>query len=502
VTTHKKIVLAALEAVAEGRLESATESLRTLDRAFLRGRLDHYLRHGTAKQESAAAILWKHSFPDPSHAGPNEATIVPVSAPSLGSQPLPTRIDLDAPEPFLAWLTAWKDSPGPLVMDTLDLAQVWGLVGLASACLPDRPDRPSVDFGTESRPSAARFAHAVGFDALVTGKRPFVPRDAERTVPLRRVRRYSEIESTADEMSHLIVPSGTPDLQHAAGEVRRSVKYVLVELLRNVIQHSEDPLGGVAAAQLMDRGPYVQRPKIQVAVADSGIGIPAHLRRMHEGLDDARTALERALWPHISGAFPAGLTGTLDNAGLGLFFIAETAKRSQGRLLVASRGAALVLAPRDDQRVVPRFLQPSAIGFPGTLVAFEVALDAVRDYAEMHRAIIDAARDRTPARVIHRWVRFELPPGTIERIRVADLHENTAEAAKLSRERISPAIVARRGFVLDFSSIEICTQSFLHALLYEALRLAWALRTPIYAVHAEGPVRSGIEFLESYALAG
>lgn len=38
--------------------------------------------------------------------------------------------------------------------------------------------------------------------------------------------------------------------------------------------------------------------------------------------------------------------------------------------------------------------------------------------------------------------------------------------------------------------------------MYEAVRLEWAMRTPIYVAQADGPVRSGIEFLESYALRG
>lgn len=54
--------------------------------------------------------------------------------------------------------------------------------------------------------------------------------------------------------------------------------------------------------------------------------------------------------------------------------------------------------------------------------------------------------------------------------------------------------------MLNFEGMEIATQSFLHALLFESLRVAWALRVPIYVRNAAAAVREGLDFLESYAL--
>ena len=90
------------------------------------------------------------------------------------------------------------------------------------------------------------------------------------------------------------------------------MKYVIVELLRNVIQHSMDRLGGVVAAQRMDD----QDPRaLQVAVADAGVGIFEAMHEKHPSLRDHREALEKALWPRISGTFEEGLTGSQQNAG-------------------------------------------------------------------------------------------------------------------------------------------------------------------------------------------
>lgn len=88
------------------------------------------------------------------------------------------------------------------------------------------------------------------------------------------------------------------------------------------------------------------------------------------------------------------------------------------------------------------------------------------------------------------------------RVALADIAGDTPKAATLARDRITPSILAKAPVVLDFSGLELCTQSFLHALLFEPVRLAWALRVPIHIVHADPAVVEGLRFLEAYALGG
>ncbi|MCC6214674.1 MAG: hypothetical protein IT376_07380 [Polyangiaceae bacterium] len=67
---------------------------------------------------------------------------------------------------------------------------------------------------------------------------------------------------------------------------------------------------------------------------------------------------------------------------------------------------------------------------------------------------------------------------------------------------IRPAVLAKRTVELDFQGMDLCTQSWLHALLFEPVRLAWALRVPIHVVNADAAVVEGLRFLEAYALGG
>jgi hypothetical protein len=55
---------------------------------------------------------------------------------------------------------------------------------------------------------------------------------------------------------------------------------------------------------------------------------------------------------------------------------------------------------------------------------------------------------------------------------------------------------------LDFRTMRVCTQSFLHALLHETVRLAWARKVPMFVINASPAVRAQLELVEGYSLGG
>ena len=81
--------------------------------------------------------------------------------------------------------------------------------------------------------AAGRFALAIGASDLVRGVSPAAPGEAGRTAKLRRVTAFAEIEAAASEVSALLVRSDE------GRDTRLTMKYVIVELLRNVIQHRQ-----------------------------------------------------------------------------------------------------------------------------------------------------------------------------------------------------------------------------------------------------------------------
>ncbi|MCA9298890.1 MAG: hypothetical protein KDA28_07480, partial [Phycisphaerales bacterium] len=80
--------------------------------------------------------------------------------------------------------------------------------------------------------------------------------------------------------------------------------------------------------------------------------------------------------------------------------------------------------------------------------------------------------------------------------------EDVERAHELSRTSLQPLLFARKPIALDFRNMRVCTQSFLHALLFEAIRLSWATQTPIYVEQASPGVETGIRLVDNYARGG
>jgi anti-sigma regulatory factor (Ser/Thr protein kinase) len=353
--------------------------------------------------------------------------------------------------------------------------------------------RSLIDDLLRGEPQALRSALV---KTLIPDLSTFDPKAFEARFLRKLVTGFEVIEKLAHDISLRFVPSDEFE------DTRHTIRYVIVELLRNALQHSQSPSEPMIMVDLANV--EQERTMVQVAVVDAGIGIPASLRTYHPKLANAEEALEKALWPHISGTFEEGLTGTQQNAGMGLFFISEMAKLTGGNLLIATRGATLLLSGFTDEEGghTLRIVEPRGTGFPGTLVVFELPVGSVVDYPALIETIKERAKQRTPARATARWLRFDPAPAGTAVIEVRTRAEDTPAAIRAAQEELTPRILRREIVTLDFAGLSIVTQSFVHSLLFEPLRLAWALRTPIHVTNVEPAVKSTLELLENYALAG
>ncbi len=117
--------------------------------------------------------------------------------------------------------------------------------------------------------------------------------------------------------------------------------------------------------------------------------------------------------------------------------------------------------------------------------------------------ITDRAKERTPQRAVKGWFQFDqAPPTDAQRFVVSVAAEDTVAAESWAQEALQPAVLKGRPIVLNFANVKAATQSYLHSLLFEVVRLAWAKRVPIHVVNARPAVQSSLELLEQYALGG
>ncbi|MCP4504634.1 MAG: sensor histidine kinase [Deltaproteobacteria bacterium] len=395
-------------------------------------------------------------------------------------------LSLEHAETALTWLNDVYSNDGT-GFEQVQACDIFVLVGLAALA---RNEALQVDVSEQN--TLGRFAHAVGFDEVISTAKPFAPTEKGRTVSLARFTKHDQYEQAVTSIVKLIFPVMGNE------EAQQTLRYVLIELFRNVNQHSRDPLGGVVAAQVQEDG------SVQVAIADCGVGIPQALAGMHPSLGEPAAALNRAICAHISGSFAEGETGGGQNAGMGLFFISEMTKLVAGTLLVASRGDALLLRSNPEE-LHDNHLRTLGLGYPGTLVAFSLFPENVGDFDGILEKVNENARRYTPKSSGRtHWLSFEgddFQSSDALQLMIAVASEDTVAAAEFATNTLEKQLLQRQALQLNFRNLKVCTQSFLHALLYEPVRLAWALKVPVQILNATPAVKGGLRLLENYALA-
>lgn len=228
---------------------------------------------------------------------------------------------------------------------------------------------------------STRYLERMGLFALMgieSGIAVTAHEPAGRFVPLRRIR-------TNDELNDFVVDV-VPLLHAKPGEVA-AVKYVLYELVRNVLEHARTRDGAVVSAQVVPRD-----GRLLIGVADSGIGIRASLSRSHPVTND-RSAMRLAFRPGVTGV-SRRLGGNETNGGAGLFFMKTIATVARNHLvaisggtmfkLLTSRHPGVIEGDIERDRATWRELQ---VPWQGTAVGIDLAVTDDRTFASLLAAI-------------------------------------------------------------------------------------------------------------------
>ncbi len=247
--------------------------------------------------------------------------------------------------------------------------------------------------------SSGHYLERMGLFHLMGKPSPFAiveHESAGRFVPL------TLIKSQADQSAFIsdIIP-----LLHLAPDQADAIKYVVGELLRNVLEHAKSPVGAVVAAQY-----YKASNTVRIGICDGGIGIRKSLGASWPTSNDIE-AIKLALAPGITGTTRRE-GGTETNAGAGLFFIKSMASVSRNYfLLYSGTGLYKLLLRRPTKRFPRLYADPSrdrhaetnaAPQFDGTLVAVDLSLDQTDQFQDLLRVIrrtySDAVKERRKAR--------------------------------------------------------------------------------------------------------
>jgi anti-sigma regulatory factor (Ser/Thr protein kinase) len=174
-------------------------------------------------------------------------------------------------------------------------------------------------------------------------------------------------------------------LLHASPTEAGPIKYVITELVRNVLEHATSPVGAMVCAQY-----FAATNRLSLGVADLGVGIFDSITRFHAAATDL-DAIHLALRPGVTGA-TSHFGGNEQNAGAGLFFTKSIARVSRNFFVVYSGSAMFKLLKGPEEEQATLFSDPTADRatrelalptWPGTAIGIDINIGAHDQFARL-----------------------------------------------------------------------------------------------------------------------
>ncbi len=199
---------------------------------------------------------------------------------------------------------------------------------------------------------------------------------AGRFIPITQIKNSEDLDDFIREMIPLL---------HLKPEQAEPIKYIVSELVRNVLEHAFSPCGAIVCAQY-----YKKSNTIRIGVVDIGVGIKSTLNRYYHPKDDLE-AISLALTPGITGT-TRKIGGTERNAGAGLFFIKSLAKISRDFFIIYSGKAMYKLLKTNKKEEIKLVSNPyqdhhsSKKNLPfwrGTAVGIDICLNETINFSEL-----------------------------------------------------------------------------------------------------------------------
>lgn len=224
---------------------------------------------------------------------------------------------------------------------------------------------------------------------------------AGRFVPLTQITNSNELTKFITEMIPLL---------HLEPKQAEPIRYIVSELVRNVLEHSQSEYGAILCAQY-----YKKSNIIRIGIADTGVGIKATINQAYNTKTHLE-AIQLALMPGVTGTTRRE-GGTEFNAGAGLFFIRSIAKVNRDFFMIYSGDAMYKLLKSTSSKHIELYGDPfkdrhsKGEDYPywkGTVVGVDISLDATKEFSLLldliRETYIKTVRERKKER--YRQARF------------------------------------------------------------------------------------------------
>ena len=194
---------------------------------------------------------------------------------------------------------------------------------------------------------------------------------AGRFIPLTQIKDAETLTKFITEMIPLL---------HLEPKQAEPIKYIISELVRNVLEHAKTEHGAIVSAQY-----YKKSNSIRIGIADTGVGIKNTINRSYTTPTHLE-AIRLALTPGITGTTRRE-GGTEFNAGAGLFFIKSIAVVNRDFFVVYSGNAMYKLLKSQHLRLhADPYKDRHSKGedypyWQGTIVGVDISLDENKEFS-------------------------------------------------------------------------------------------------------------------------
>lgn len=215
-----------------------------------------------------------------------------------------------------------------------------------------------------------------------------------RFVPLTQIKDSTSLTKFVTDVTPLL---------HLEAKHAEPIRYIMSELIRNVIEHSMSKNGAIVSAQY-----YKKSNTIRIGIADTGIGIWKSINESHNPTTDL-DAIRMALTPGITGTTKKE-GGTERNAGAGLFFIKSIASINSDFFVIYSGKGLYKLKKRIGKKIklhadpfADRHSKRNDLpGWEGTVVGIDLSLDTTKEFSLLlgllNKTLREAIRERKKER--------------------------------------------------------------------------------------------------------
>jgi anti-sigma regulatory factor (Ser/Thr protein kinase) len=212
-----------------------------------------------------------------------------------------------------------------------------------------------------------------------------------RFIPIVQIKDSQELTRFITDMIPLL---------HLEPKQMEPIRYIVSELVRNVLEHAKTKNGAVLSAQY-----HKKSNTIRIGIADTGVGIKETINQSYDAGNDLE-AIKLALMPGVTGTTKRE-GGTELNAGAGLFFIKSIASINRNFFIIYSgNGMYKLLKEKPKKRislhanpVIDRHSEKDNLPFwKGTVVGIDISLDATSEFTVFLDLIRDAYSEAVKAR--------------------------------------------------------------------------------------------------------